>query len=115
MNESRCAEPQPVLQRGTSTVALEDVHQFEAKRNATEAGVPLNQRTAAAFCVQCGVPGRGMRRSKHRVLIFNAAPAKTVRETNNGPICGCHHRSDAFYGSHGVFGRIDDVRRRFDE
>jgi hypothetical protein len=94
---------------------LEDVHQFDIKRNATEAGVPLNQRRRPLFCVHCGVPIRGMRRSKHRVLLLNAAPAKTVREMNHEPIFGCHHRSDVFYGSHGVFGRIDDVRRRFDE
>jgi cytochrome c5 len=36
-------------------------------------------------------------------------------ETNNGPICGCHHRSDAFYGGHGVVGRIYDVSRGVDE
>src|ERR1700738_2318546 len=30
-------------------------------------------------------------------------------ESNDGPICGCHHRSDALYGDHGVLGRVYDV------
>ena len=126
------AQSRSRLECGTSTVALEDVHQCSFQRaretncDATKGGFPLNLPAAAPVCVHCGVPIRGLcvhcgvpicgvRRSKHRVLIFNAALAKTVRETNNGSICGCHHRSDAFYGGHGVFGRVHDVRGRFDE
>jgi hypothetical protein len=86
------------------------LHARDTKRNATEAGFPLNLRVGCALRrTPCGV-----RRSKHRVLIFDAALARTVRETNDGPIYGCHHRSDAFYGGDGVVGRIYDVRRRVD-
>src|ERR1700675_2493640 len=68
------AQSRSRLECGTSTVALEDVHQcsfqraLETKRNATKAGFPLNQRAAAAFCVHCGVTSCGMRRSEHHVL-----------------------------------------------
>jgi len=37
-------------------------------------GVPIR-----GFCVHCGVPICDMRRSRHRVLIFDTTLAKTVR------------------------------------
>jgi hypothetical protein len=50
------------------------------ERNATKAGFAFELAHSGHFlCVHCGMPIRGMRRSKHRVLIFNATLAKTVR------------------------------------
>jgi hypothetical protein len=54
------------------------------------------------------------RRSLRRVLTLNAALAKAVREKNNGPIYGCHHRGNTCDDGHGVVGRVNDVRWRFD-
>src|SRR6266404_7808918 len=65
----------------------------------------------AAFA---GCSGRSMRRSKRRVLISMRRWQKLFGESNDGPICGCHHCSDSFYRGDGVFGRVDHVRGRFD-
>src|ERR1700730_7382622 len=66
------------------------------------------------LCVHCSIQFSQQAALETRVLVSNAAAlAKMFGGTNDGPICSCHHRSDAVYGGHGVFGRVDDVRRRF--
>src|ERR1700730_3821605 len=109
-----CAVPQRI-ECGTSTVALEDVHQAGARKKSqcNKWAFPLNRRRTAAF-VCTAACNFAERRSKRGVLISNGRWQKLFGETNNGPICSCHHRGDALYRGHGVFGRVDDVLRRFD-
>jgi hypothetical protein len=118
------AQSRKRLECRTSTVALEDVHlrwkrrinaAAEEYRNAANQpfrfGLELNGRVMCTAAYSF----RRRRRSKHACYYPTRRWQKLFGETNDGPICSCHHRSDVLYGGHGVFGRVDDVLRRFDE